>query len=244
MSKATDLFAAGKLQEAIDSLSAELRDNPTSAQLRTSLFELLCFAGNWERAEKQLSLLSGDDQQHRVGALQYLAAISAERTRHEMFEKKKFPQESDAAPPSGLLNSKEFSSIADADPRIGNRLEVIAGETYMWLPFAHIATLEIGPPKRVRDLLWAPATIRTGGAFEGTNLGEVLLPVLSPFSWKHAQDNVRLGRMTVWEQLEDGEERPYGQKMLLVDEEEIPLLEVRRLQIRQPEAADAGSDES
>ncbi len=238
MSKASDLFVAGKLQEAIDSLGAELRDNPTSAQLRTCLFELLCFAGNWERAEKQLSLLSGDDMQHRVGALQYLAAISAERTRHEMFERKKFPQDTAGGEPvAGTLNGKEFTSIADADSRIGNRLEVIAGETYMWLPFAHIATLEIDPPRRVRDLLWTPATIRTSGAFQGANLGEVLLPVLSPFSWRHAQDEVRLGRMTVWEQLPDGEERPYGQKMLLVDDEEIPILEVRKLQIHHADSA-------
>ena len=39
---------------------------------------------------------------------------------------------------------------------------------------------------------------------------------------------MRLGRETVWEQA-DGETVPAGQKLLLVDGEEIPILEVRNL---------------
>jgi len=61
-------------------------------------------------------------------------------------------------------------------------------------------------------------------------LGEVLLPVLSPFSWKHADDAVRLGRSTVWENNESGEAIPFGQKMYLADDEELPILELRTLQ--------------
>ena len=106
----------------------------------------------------------------------------------------------------------------------------------MWLPLAHIALLEIQPPKRLRDLLWIPATIRAGPASQGSDLGRVLLPALSPFSFRHADDAVRLGRMTVWESTPDGGEIPYGQKMLLVDGEEVPLLDVRKLEIAQPAA--------
>ena len=47
---AQSLFQAGRLDDAIGALSAELRDNPTDAQRRTFLFELLCFAGNYDRA--------------------------------------------------------------------------------------------------------------------------------------------------------------------------------------------------
>jgi type VI secretion system protein ImpE len=106
----------------------------------------------------------------------------------------------------------------------------------MWIPLAHIALIEMQKPKRLRDLLWAPAIIHTGPAFQGNDLGEVLLPVLSPFSWKHADEAVRLGRKTVWEEDSGGGEIPFGQKMLLVDGEEVPLLEVRKLEFRQPAA--------
>jgi protein involved in temperature-dependent protein secretion len=42
--------------------------------------------------------------------------------------------------------------------------------------------------------------------------------------------------MTVWEEGPDGQELPFGQKMLLMDDEEIPLLELRRLEISEPMA--------
>jgi type VI secretion system protein ImpE len=170
-----------------------------------------------------------------MGALQYRAAISAERTRQERFSKLAEAPE-DLPPVSGVLNGRAFESIEDADPRIGARLEVLAGDSYMWIPLAHIASLTMQAPQRLRDLLWAPATIHTGPEFQGADLGEVLLPVLSPFSWKHADDNVRLGRMTVWETSAEGAfGHPFGQKMLLVDGEEIPLLELRTLEISRSE---------
>jgi len=59
----------------------------------------------------------------------------------------------------------------------------------------------------------------------------VLIPVLAPFSSKHPDEAVRLGRATVWEKPEGYEYQvPFGQKMWLVDEEEIPLLELRALE--------------
>ena len=54
---AKELFQAGRIDEAIETLGIELRSNPTDAQRRTFLFELLCFAGNYDRAEKQLDVL-------------------------------------------------------------------------------------------------------------------------------------------------------------------------------------------
>jgi type VI secretion system protein ImpE len=56
-----------------------------------------------------------------------------------------------------------------------------------------------------------------------------LLPVLSPLSYLSADEAVKLGRLSVWEDGEDGSERLMGQKLLLVDGEEIPLLEFRSI---------------
>ena len=237
MATARDLFQAGKLNAAIEALGAELRDNPGDEQRRTFLFELLCFAGNWDRADKQLEMLAGEDPDRRIGALAFRAALAGERTREEKFKSTEpAGDEPEPAPVSGTLNGKPFESLEDADPRIGARLEVLAGEYYIWLPLNQIVVLEVDPPKRLRDLLWAPSRIEAGPAADAYDLGQVLLPVLSPLSGSHADDAVRLGRMTVWESTPDGLEIPYGQKMLLVDGEEIPLLEVRRLEIAQAAA--------
>lgn len=225
---ARQLFQAGQLDEAIEVLEAEVRDSPTDAQRRTFLFELLCFAGHYDRAEKQLTVLGRANRDAEMGALLYHGALNAERMRQDMFEKQSFPISS-ANIVGGTLNGKPFSSLTDADPRIGPRLELFAGGQYMWLAFEHVAQLRLEPPKRLRDLLWAPAIVRPAETFTGLELGGALLPVIAPQTWKHSDPAVRLGRVTEWQELADRSQAPVGQKMLLVDDEEFPILEVREL---------------
>ena len=64
---AKELFQAGKLNEAIEALGAEVRDNPTDARRRTFLFELLCFKGDYDRAEKHLNILADASPDARSG---------------------------------------------------------------------------------------------------------------------------------------------------------------------------------
>lgn len=235
--KAIELYKAGRLTEALQLLGAELRDDPTDRKRRTFLFELLCFAGEYDRAEKQLEVLAEGSSEAELGTLLYRGALHAERTRHELFHSKSFPQAasdpSTGVSLSGTLNGKPFESLSDADPRIGARLEVFAAGSYFWLPFQHINSIEIAPPRRLRDLLWIPAVVRVGPEFKGKELGEVLVPALSPFSWLHPDDAVRLGRQTVWVEQEGGEVAPLGQKLLEVDGEEFPLLEARDIRFSQ-----------
>jgi type VI secretion system protein ImpE len=137
-----------------------------------------------------------------------------------------------------MLNGKSFLALSDADPRIGARLELFAAGNYLLLPLEHISSIHIQLPKRVRDLIWTPAAVRTSSSFKGTELGEVLLPVLAPGSWQNADDAVRLGRATVWEERDGVEDFvPVGQKMWLVDDEEVPFLELRSLEFNSATAA-------
>jgi type VI secretion system protein ImpE len=229
-----ELYREGKLGAAIQALGGELRDNPADQKRRIFLFELLCFAGDYDRAEKHLDVLASGGPDAMTGTMLYRAAIAAERSRNDLFAKKDYPV-SEASAVKGTLNGKPFESLEDADPRIGPRLEVYAAGQYMWLPLAHIASVEIQPPKRLRDLLWTPALVNTGPKFRSLELGEVLVPALSPFSFRHSDEAVRLGRMTVWEDEDGGHAIPYGQKTLVVDGEDFPLLELRRLEIAAPE---------
>ncbi len=229
---AKELFKAGKVREAEKRLTAHLRDHPADTAQRTFLFELLCFAGDYARAEKQLSVLAGGSAQAETGAIVYYAALHAEKTRHETFEKQAFTEHA-AASPSGRLNGKVFSELRDADPDIGARLEVFAAGAYLWIPFEHIASLEMAPPQRLRDTLWAPAVVQTAASFQGMDLGEVLIPAVYPFSWKSPDEAVWLGRTTEWAADDEGREYPSGQKILLADGEEVPFLEVRSLEFDQ-----------
>ncbi|HTZ58680.1 MAG TPA: type VI secretion system accessory protein TagJ [Acidobacteriaceae bacterium] len=232
---AKELFAAGRVREAEKWLTAHLREHPSDAAQRVFLFELLCFAGEYSRAEKQLSVLAGKSAEAETGAIVYYAALHAEKTRHELFEKQAFPQHP-ATSPRGELNGKPFTQLSDADPDIGARLEVFAAGAYVWIPFEHVASVEMGPPQRLRDTLWSPALVRAAPSFQGMDLGEVLLPAIYPFSWKSADEAVWLGRITDWVADKEGREYPSGQKMLLADGEEVPFLEVRSLTFAQPAA--------
>src|SRR5579862_7951012 len=165
-----------------------------------------------------------------MGAVLYFSALHAERLRCDVFAKKEYPaMAASDEDRGGTLNGDPFESLEDSDPRVGPRLELFAAGAYLWIPLEHVESIEIAPPKRLRDLLWAPALVRTGPAFRQTELGEVLLPVLAPFSFKHSDDSVRLGRRTDWQEV-DGVAVPFGQRMFSVDGEDVPLLDIRKVE--------------
>ena len=229
---AQDLYQAGQLEDAIELLGTELRQNPTDTQRRTFLFELLCFAGDLDRAQKQLDMLGGENAQAGMGSLVYQSALHAERTRREMFRTGHFPQTSPAPrAPAGTLNGKPFQTLSDADPRIGARLEIFAAGQYTWMPFEQLLSVEMTAPRRLRDLLWAEAVVRAGSEVQDIELGQVLLPVMAPLSFEHEDSDIRLGRVGDWQELDDGAFAPIGQKMFLVDDEPMPVLELRKLEI-------------
>jgi type VI secretion system protein ImpE len=236
---ARELYQAGRLDEAVQALGSALRSDPANVRARTFLFELLCFAGEYERAAKHLDVISDSSKEANLGALLYRSALHAERTRQQMFQTVgQMGGVSPSSNVSGTLNGQAFTSIADADPRIGSRLEVFAAGQYTWIPFEHVSSVNMDEPRQLRDLLWSPARVRAGPKFQDFEFGEVLIPAVAPLSWKHPDWQVRLGREIDWQTLPDGVEAPLGPKMLEVDGELIPILEVRELSIT---AADSHS---
>jgi type VI secretion system protein ImpE len=227
------LFDGGRLDEAVAALGAELRADPGNARARVFLFELLSFAGDYARAERQLAAVAHESREAEQGAWLYRSALHAERIRQDRFARGEVPR-GPARPVAGRLNGVEFASLTDADPRVGARLEVFAAGQYTTIPLEQLAAVDLAPPARLRDLLWAPARLQAAPAFEQAGPGELLLPVLTPLTWRHVGGAVRLGRMTAWERGPDGTDVPVGQKLLRVDGELVPFLEVRELRIFAP----------
>lgn len=230
MINANELYRTGQLEGAIQALGVGLRDDPTDVQRRTFLFELLCFAGQYDRAEKQLDVLAAENRDAGMGALLYRSALHAERTRQQMFLSGQLPLESrPAGAVSGTWNGTPFSTLTDADPRLGARLEVYVAGQYTWIPLDQIESVRMEPPRRLRDLLWAPAVVRPGEAYQGQELGEVLVPALTPLAWQHPDGDIRLGRAYEWQELDDDRAVPVGLKVFELDGEVVPLLELREL---------------
>jgi type VI secretion system protein ImpE len=226
---ALSLYRAGQLKPAIDALGDELKKQPLDTRRRTFLFELLCFAGDYDRAAKHLDVLSDSSAESAAGAMLYRSALHAERTRQEMFAKEELPLGTSHPSPAGQWNGADFTELSDTDPRIGAHLEAFIAGSYTWIPFAYVEAIEVEPPKKLRDLLWMPAILHTTSDFRLQDIGEVLLPVIAPLSWKHPDDAVRLGRATVWEEDPKYGEIPFGQKLLLCGDEEEPFLQLRNL---------------
>ncbi len=84
---AKELFDGGNLSGAIEQVTQDVKANPRDLQSRIFLFELLCFAGEYDRARRQLDAVAqtSDDVKVEMGAQLYRSALQAEMARREFF---------------------------------------------------------------------------------------------------------------------------------------------------------------
>lgn len=84
---AKELYDAGNLSGAIEQLAQEVRSNPRDLKSRIFLFELLCFAGELQRAERQLDAVgqTSGDVKVEMGVQLYRGLIQAENARRRFF---------------------------------------------------------------------------------------------------------------------------------------------------------------
>jgi type VI secretion system protein ImpE len=258
--KAKEFLDAGQLSAAIDQLNQGVRSHPTDSHLRTFLFELLCFTGDYPRAERQLDVLAQQESTAEVGVQVYRNVLVAESARRRLFSEGLRPnflfdpppyvhlhleavnrlregdsteagallEQSDSSRPplKGRLEGQPFLDFRDGDDLLAPFLEVIVHNTYIWLPFEQIKHLTISVPKRLRDLLWIPATVESHLG----PVGEVFLPVLYAGSSEHADDQVKLGRMTDWQAVAEGLAQGVGQHLFFIDGQDRGMLEVREIE--------------
>jgi type VI secretion system protein ImpE len=264
------------LRAAIDAQIAAVKAAPGDQAKRVFLFELLCFAGEWDRARRQIEAMAFDDIELETSALQYKTLLESEAQRHKVFAEGVRPKflgdAADAPPPehvrlrlealghlrqnrgeqaatliqeadecsplvAGTLNGSKFDLLCDADPILGSVLEVMAKGQYFWVPLEEIAVLAVNPPRFPRDLIWAPATIET----QAGEQGQVFLPTIYFGSWQNEDDQVKLGRMTDWKELEGNLVQGVGLKMFLAGEEPVSILDWRELRV-DPAEAEAGAE--
>lgn len=231
MEKAYSLYVQGQLGAAIAELGEQLRRDPGSAQKRTFLFELLCFAGEFDRAAKQLDILATSNENASTGAalLHDLLATHCERER--LLEGSRDSNKPELRACAMKINGVAYASCTDAEQRVEGGLEVYGSSGYELVWWGSIDRLETSQPKRLRDLLWLPASLFLRRGDEHTAPYQVYLPLLAPSSWKHPKEEVQLGRTTVLEEDAEGQTRMYGTKLLLCDEEVIPFSDVRTLEV-------------
>lgn len=82
---ANQLFDAGRLSEAIAAQTQAVKSQAADVGRRTFLFELLCFAGDLERADKQLDVIAQQSVEAEAAAQLYRNILQAERARRALF---------------------------------------------------------------------------------------------------------------------------------------------------------------
>ncbi|MCZ2342105.1 MAG: hypothetical protein LC104_09965 [Bacteroidales bacterium] len=255
---ATEAFQAGRLTEAIASQLQEVRSHPADEGRRVFLFELFLFAGEWERAAKQLDAVRAETPEMIAAVANYKGVIAAAQIRQTLLtggapefigeppthvrlrlealrtrltdpgRAVELLSQADEVTPlvAGTWNGTPFVGLRDADDYFASVLEVFAQGRYLWVATEQISTLAMNPPRYPRDTIAVPARLTLQ---DGTT-GEVFLPALYLNSHTHADEAVRLGRLTVWDG-PTGAIHGQGQRVYLTGEEDHALLEWRQVEI-------------
>jgi type VI secretion system protein ImpE len=262
MNEAKQQLDAGNLKGAMESALNLVKSNPTDRAARTFLFELSCFSGDWERAERQLEVVGHQDTNAMIGSMIYRQNFKAERDRANFFANGLKPEflmtppayvedllqannrlrEGNTAEARQILDDVEENRPAFAcrvndeefsDFRDYNDQTMCVLEAFLKDQYVWL------PLEQIQKIeFFAPKSLRDlywiQAEIELANgtNGEMFVPALYSDSWKSDDDRVRLGRMTDWR--DAGEELFIGEgtKLFWMDGKEKSILDIRTVEFK------------
>lgn len=235
--QAKELFAAGDLSAATRAVTEQVKSRPTDLASRTFLFELLCFAGELDRAQKQLEVIGQQNPDAEWATQVYANLLEAERQRRRFYRESLKP-EYFLDPPAYLeLRVKAAGELREG--RAAEALELIersdaeAPEVIARLPDDRSGPVRdcddlLAPVLEfmiLRDYAWVPweqvSELEITAPEKPRDLiwaparltlvdgtqRRGYLPALYCNSYADGDDRVKLGRMTDWSSA-DGEAGP------------------------------------
>jgi type VI secretion system protein ImpE len=271
---AQESFNAGDLSSALEATGAEVRSKPADQKKRTFLFELLCFAGELERAGKQLEVIAQQGADADLAVQGYRNALQAETARRQVFSDNRIPGFPKEIPTYAALHLKAIHCLRDGQTSEARPLLEEASGSYPslrgqlnGLPFESLSDCDdlLGPFLEVlvgSNYCWIPwESIQSVSIVEPKYLrdliwipasieltfgplGEVLLPCLYPGSHLSPDDQIKLGRLTDWRSDVEGLSLGLGQKLLTADDQEFPLAEIRQIEFEATGGEDATTEDA
>lgn len=249
----------GHLEEALQLLVQEVRNNPADARRRVFLFQLLAVRGDWQRAQTQLNVVGELAPVNALMVTTYTAVMNNEAARVAVFEGRRTPVvvgepepwlamlfqalKLDAEGRHAQAVPLRMQALEQAEPVAGT----IDGHPFEWIadadprfgPCLEIV-LESGyawvPYSRIRQLVFeAPTDLRdkvwVPVQVTWTNGGQAIgfVPARYPGS-EQSGDAFALARKTDWVAVTDDVYVGCGQRMLATDADEYPLLDVRSIE--------------
>jgi type VI secretion system protein ImpE len=260
MNEAKTLLEAGDLKGATDLALAQVKAKPTDESARIFLFELACFAGDWDRAGRQLDVIGHQDSNAMISSLIYRGCIEAERKRADFFSKGAKP-EFLSTPPDyvyGLLTAinrlnegktVEAKEVLDtienerpafacsvngqkaADFRDCNDLTSVVLEVIIKDSYVLV------PFEQIIKIEFFERKSLRDNFWRQANLetdngtnGEVFVPILYNESWKSSDDNVRLGKVTDWRETDNEIYIGEGTKLFAFGDEYKTILDIETIE--------------
>lgn len=273
VSEAKIMLDGGNLNGAIEQTLSAVKSNPTDATARTFLFELSCFAGNWDRAEKQLEVIGHQDVNAMIGAQIYKQNISAERDRLRHFADGLMP-ECAMTPPKYVekllivnnhIRENRFSEARQMLDEIEEERPAFSGKIngeefndfrdYNDLTSCVLEAIIKGsytwlPFEQVKRLKFGEKKHLRDyywiqAEFEMINgtNGELFLPALYANSWKSEDDQIRLGRTGDWHDIGEDIYVGEGLRTFQFDGGYKPISEIETLEFNHELIEEADEEE-
>ena len=251
MTTPAEALENGHLGDALALQRAIVADTPNDPKARLLLFELLTLAGHLHQARDQLRAIESNEPNWPDYRRQLLQLLKAEHRRshrqgkpivipmvpaHAKYRWKGqrgddpgqcsrwFDRAEDCSPfVSGHVDGREFDGIRDMDDRFASVLELFVSGNYVWVPWESLRHLRLSKAEGWLDAAFRPGNVELddGRSFSA------MVPLLYPGS--HASNGVfALGHDTDWN---GNTMQGFGQRILMLGDEEIPLADCRHLEL-------------
>jgi type VI secretion system protein ImpE len=262
MNAAKQQLDAGNLATAVEAALGLVKSNPTDQSARTFLFELSCFSGDWDRAERQLDVIGHQDANTAIGSLIYRQNLSAERDRIKFFAEGLRPETPETPPAfvedlfkaNDLLRegkTEEARELLDSVEE--NRPAyscTVNGEDFSDFRDYNDSTMCVFEAIVKDSYVWLPfenvakieflerKSLRDifwpQAQFELTNgtNGEMFIPSLYANTWKNSDDQVRLGRSVDWRDAGDEIYIGEGTRLYTMDGKDRSILDIKSIEFK------------
>jgi type VI secretion system protein ImpE len=260
MNEAKTLLEAGNLSGAIEAALKFVKANPTNPSARIFLFELSAFAGDWERAKRQLDVIGHQDTTAMIGSKILEQCVIAENKRSDFFSKGEKP-EFLATPPDyiyGILaanNKVREGNLAEArelldkvdEQRPALACKVNGADTEDFRDYNDLtsAVLEViikdsyvwVPLEQIEKITFTEPKSQRDYFWRQATMetdngtnGEVFIPTLYNDSWRSADDLVRLGKVTDWREFGEDIYVGEGTKLFAVGAEYKTMFDLQTIE--------------
>ncbi len=131
--------------------------------------------------------------------------------------------------------NKTFEWICDGDSRLGPICEFINNGRYGWIPFTLIEKIRFIQAQGLSDLVWAQVELFL---LDGRTLvGLIPVRYVPLVSYTEQDDQANLSHRTEWVLLSEDHYQGIGQKMLITDEGDVALLDIKEMVFNHPSDA-------